>query len=326
MELRTQIEKWPIRGAFTISRESQTEAQVLVATLREGDFSGRGECKPSKRYGETVESVQEQIASIQSSIESGISRDELQQLLPAGAARNALDCALWDLEAKQQSKTIWELIGISEPKPIPTTFTLSLDAPEEMARKAADMSRVHSLLKIKLGGEGDEERLRHIREAAPKTRLIIDANEGWNMDNLQAMVRMCEAVGVELIEQPLPADNDDALTQLKTAVTVCADESAHTTDDIQRLVGRYGAINIKLDKTGGLTEALQMAQEAKEKGLSIMVGCMVSTSLSMAPATVIAQYAQYADLDGPLLLAKDREPAIEYREGMILPTTPVLWG
>ncbi|MFZ2886596.1 MAG: N-acetyl-D-Glu racemase DgcA [Minisyncoccia bacterium] len=325
MKLAVRKEIWPIRGTFTISRGSKTEAEVIVVSVTDGAYEGRGECVPYKRYGETIESVEEQIMSVQGRAQE-LTRQRLQELLPAGAARNAIDCALWDLEAKQVGKTIWDLLSIARPIPKPTMFTLSLDTPEKMAEAAAIASARYSLLKIKLGGEGDEERLRKIREVAPKVRLIIDANEGWNEGNLEKMLRMCESVGVELIEQPLPVGQDDVLIGLETSITVCADESAHVSKDIGRLAQKYDAVNIKLDKSGGLTEALIMAEAARGAGLSIMVGCMVSTSLSMAPATVIAQFAEYADLDGPLLLAKDREPAIGYSEGNILPTTSELWG
>ena len=326
MELTFAVESWPIRGAFTISRGAKTEAQVIVATIRDGEYKGRGECVPYLRYGESIESVQKQIAAVKNAIERGLGREELQKLLPAGASRNALDCALWDLEAKKTGKTIWELAGIQNPKQMSTAFTLSIDTSEVMADRAAEASKEYSLLKVKLGADGVEERLKKIREAAPKARLIIDANEGWNAYNLVSMVKMCESFGVELIEQPLPAGDDNALQNLKTSIKICADESAHAANDIPKLVGRYTAVNIKLDKTGGLTEALNMAQKAKEAMLSIMSGCMVSTSLAMAPATVIAQHADYVDLDGPLLLLKDREPGIEYKSGTIFPTTPALWG
>lgn len=326
MELSFVAETWPIRGTFTVSRGGKKEADVVVVTIRDGAHSGLGECVPYPHYGETVRSVQEQIASVKEKIEQGASRDELQRLLPAGAARNALDCALWDLEAKRKGKTIWGLVGIENPKPMQTAYTVSLDIPRAMAKVAADAAQHYSLLKIKLGGDGDEERLKQIREAAPRARLTVDANEGWNESNVEKMVHACESVGVELIEQPLPAKNDEALRGLKTSIKLCADESAHTSSDIQKLVGRYGAVNIKLDKTGGLTEALAMARKAKGAGLSVMAGCMVSTSLSMAPATVIAQLADYVDLDGPLLLERDREPSIQYQDDAILPTTPELWG
>ncbi len=322
MELSCVIEKWPIRGAFTISRGSKTEAVVVHVTIREGEYEGHGEGVPYARYGETAESVKKQIESVKGSVES---RDQLQGLLPAGAARNAIDCALWDLEAKKSGKSIWGLVGIGSESKL-TAYTISLDTPEKMGEIARGAAEQYQLLKIKLGGEGDVERLRKVREAVPSTRLIVDANEGWNENNLEDMVRICESVGVELIEQPLAVGEDDALVRLTTSVKICADESAHTSEDFQKLVGRYSAVNIKLDKAGGLTEALKMTRAAKEVGLSVMVGCMVSTSLSMAPATVVAQYADYVDLDGPLLLEKDREPAIEYSSNAIAPTGSAVWG
>ncbi|MBI2612485.1 dipeptide epimerase [Candidatus Kaiserbacteria bacterium] len=326
MELSFSVETWPVRAGFAISRGAVKEAQVVVATIRDATYQGRGECVPYQRYGDTVGSVQSQISSVRVAIEAGAGRDELQKLLPAGAARNALDCALWDLEAKQKSKTIWELVGIKNPRPMPTCFTISLDAPEAMAEQAKKVAKQYPVLKIKLGADGDEERLRKIREAAPEARLIVDANEGWNENNIDAMLRACESAGVELLEQPVPAEYSNILKNVRTSILLCADESAHTSADIEKLTNRYGAVNIKLDKTGGLTEALAMAKRAREAGLSVMVGCHVSTSLSMAPATVVAQYADYVDLDGPLLLERDREPHIEYRDGMIRPTTPELWG
>ena len=325
MELSCVAESWPIRGKFAISRGSKTEAKVIVATIRDGAHQGRGECVPYSRYGETIESVQKQIATAKSAIESGLGRDDLQNLLPAGAARNALDCALWDLEAKRSGKTIWELVGIQTPQPKPTTYTISLDTPEKMAASAAVATKAFSPLKVKIGTD-DGGRLAAVRNAAPQARLIVDANEGWNEENLEQMLRSCEAAGVELVEQPLPENHSSILQNTRTSIIICADESAHTSADIPKLIGRYQAVNIKLDKAGGLTEALVMLKKAKEVGLSIMVGCHVSTSLSMAPATVIAQYADYVDLDGPLLLEKDREPSIEYHDGNIFPTTSALWG
>jgi L-alanine-DL-glutamate epimerase-like enolase superfamily enzyme len=335
MELSVKAESWPVREGFAISRGPVHEVQVVVATVRDGGFEGRGESEPYKRYDETVESVQTQIASIHNAFEEGMSRKELQDALPAGAARNALDCALWDLEAKQKGETIWELLGI-EPVPKSISFTIGLDTPETMAKRAADAAKKYSILKIKLGAEGDEERLRAIREAAPEARLIVDANEGWNENNIEAMLRACEAARIELIEQPVSENYSSILParrslgaggqNTRTSIMLCADESAHTAANIEKLVGTYQAVNIKLDKTGGLTEALAMVKKAKVAGLKIMVGCHVSTSLSMAPATVVAQMADYVDLDGPLLLERDREPSIEYKNGMIFPTTPTLWG
>ncbi len=325
MKTSFTTEPWPIRGTFAISRGAKKEAEVIVVTIEHDGYRGRGEGVPYRRYGETVSSAQEQISAIQSEIEKGVDRGKLSELLPAGAARNALDCALWDLECKQKGKTIWELLRIT-PKPMPISYTIGLDGSSVMAEKAREAAKKYSILKLKLGAKGDEERLQKIREAAPKARLIVDANEGWNAGNLEAMLRACESAGVELLEQPVPVEHSNILKNVRTSVSLCADESAHTSADIEKLQGIYQAVNIKLDKAGGLTEALVMAQKAKEAGLKIMVGCIVSTSLSMAPATVVAQYADYVDLDGPLHLAKDRAPAIEYRDGIILPTTPELWG
>jgi L-alanine-DL-glutamate epimerase-like enolase superfamily enzyme len=325
MKLSIAVESWPVRGVFAISRGRVTETQVIVATLGESGHEGQGECVPYARYNETIDSVQNQVASIKRAIERGIDRSELQTLLPPEAARNALDCALWDLECKQKGKTIWELVGI-EPKPMPISFTIGLDTPEVMAEMVAAAAKKYSMLKLKLGAEGDKKRLQVIRKAAPHARLIVDANEGWTADNLEEMVRACESVGVELIEQPVPDIYSSILQNTRTSIRLCADESAHTSADIPKLVGVYDAVNIKLDKTGGLTEALAMAKKAKEAGLVVMVGCMVSTSLSMAPATVVAQMADYVDLDGPLLLEKDREPNVKYADGKIFPTPPDLWG
>ncbi len=324
MQVSLHHEQWPIRGTFSISRGAKTSAEVVVVTVTDGEFLGWGECVPYGRYGETVESVLAQIESILGKVKSGVTREELQSLLPAGAARNAVDCALWDLEAKKTGKSIWELVGI-KPESTVTAYTVSLDTPEKMAA-AAQKAASHALLKLKLGGEGDEERLRRVRDAAPASRLIVDVNEGWTPQNFEAYIRASENVGVELIEQPLPDNHSSVLQNIRTSITICADESAHTSADIPKLIGRYSAVNIKLDKTGGLTEALVMTKAAKDAGLSIMVGCMVSTSLSIAPATVVAQYADYVDLDGPLLLQKDRDMGIEFSECQIYPTTAALWG
>jgi len=328
MELTFAVETWPVRAGFAISRGPVKVAQVIVATIHEGEYQGRGECVPYRRYGETVEGVKEQMASAQSAFEKGMSREALPEALPAGAARNALDCALWDLEAKQKGKTIWELVGIANPQPKLVSFTIGLGAPETMAEQVKGAAQKYSILKIKLGAEGDEERLRKIRQVAPKSRLIVDVNEGWNESNIETMIRACEDASVELIEQPLRDGYSNILQNysIMTSIKICADESARTSADIEKIAGTYRAVNIKLDKAGGLTVALAMAEKAKKAGLAVMIGCHVSTSLSMAPATVVAQLADYVDLDGPLLLERDREPSIEYKDGKIFPTTPLLWG
>lgn len=323
--LSHRAEALPIRGAFTISRGSRTETLAVVCEIEEGGAIGRGECVPYPRYGESVESVSEQIDSVAASVAAGADRAALQGLLPAGAARNAVDCALWDLEAKSSGVRAWDLIGMPAPDGIVTAYTLSLDEPARMAdaaRAAAD----RPVLKIKLGGAGDTERVAAVREAAPRARLIVDANEGWNPAELEARITAMAELGVALVEQPLPAADDAALARIERAVPVCADESCHDRVSLERLAGRYDYINIKLDKTGGLTEALALVDEAERRGFGIMVGCMLSSSLAMAPAMMVAARASFVDLDGPLLLARDREPGIRY-EGSIMRTPPSeLWG
>jgi L-alanine-DL-glutamate epimerase-like enolase superfamily enzyme len=318
-------EAWPIAGSFTISRHSKTEAHVVVVTLRDGPFIGRGECVPYPRYNETVEAVTAALEATRAAIEEGCGRSDVPRLVQPRAAQNALDCALWDIEAKRKGEPVWKLAGLTEPKPLITAYTLSLDTPEAMAQAAAKASS-RPLLKLKLGREGDTERLRLIRKAAPKSRLIVDANEGWTAANLDAMLAICAEVGVELVEQPLSASDDEALRRIKRGVPVCADESAHDRTGLDQLIGKYDAINIKLDKTGGLTEALALAEAAKAKGLRLMTGCMVGTSLAMAPAMLVAQLSDVADLDGPLLLKEDRRPGILYEGSLMNPPPPALWG
>ena len=325
MRLTIADERWPIAGSFTISRGSKTEAHVVTVTLEDGGHAGHGECVPYPRYEETVPQVTAALEASRSRIEAGIARHDIASILAPHAARNALDCALWDLAAKQAGKPVWQLAGLPQPKPAVTAYTLSLDTPEAMGEAAAQAA-ARPLLKLKLGREGDEERLRLIRRNAPNSRLIVDANEGWSPDNLAAMLAACADVGVELVEQPLPAGNDEALRGLRRAVTVCADESAHGLDTLDELVGKYDAINIKLDKTGGLTPAIALARAAQERDLGIMVGCMLATSLAMAPAFLLAPYAEVIDLDGPLLLKKDRVPAITFDGSLMQPPPPELWG
>ncbi len=325
LSLSLAVERWPIAGAFTISRGAKTEAVVVVATLSDGTAQGRGECVPYARYGESVESVVAQIESQRSPLAAGLTRDALQRALPAGAARNALDCAFWDLAAKRSGRPVHELAGLPAPQPLTTAFTLSLDTADAMARAAAH-SASRALLKIKLGAPGDEERITAVRAAAPEATLIVDANEGWDAQNLAGNLAACARAGVALIEQPLPAEDDDTLKAIPHAVALCADESAHDRASLAALSGKYDAVNIKLDKAGGLTEALLMAAEAERRGLAVMVGCMVATSLAMAPAVLLAQRARYVDLDGPLLLAADRPEALRYRESLIYPPSTALWG
>ncbi|MCB1477378.1 MAG: N-acetyl-D-Glu racemase DgcA [Tepidamorphaceae bacterium] len=326
LRIETSVESWPIAGSFTIARGSKTEAVVVVAEIFNGGHTGRGECLPYARYGESVENVRTQIAEQADAISQGMNREKLRKTMPAGAARNAIDCALWDLEAKQAGKRVWELAGQPEPAGIVTAYTLSLGTPEKML-EAARAASARPLLKVKLGGDGDVERMAAVREGAPNSRLIIDANEGWSASNLEANLEACTKAGVELIEQPLPAGDDEALRDIAGAdVLVCADESAHDTSTLADLAGKYTAINIKLDKTGGLTEALALADAARDMGLTIMIGSMVATSLSMAPAMVVAARAEFADLDAPLLLARDREPGLVFEGSRILPPQAALWG
>lgn len=316
--LETMVERWPIVGSFTISRGSRTEAVVVVAKVSESHSTGMGECVPYARYGESIESVVEQIESVAGAIRAGASRHTLLKLLPAGAARNAVDCALWDLEAKRMGKPLHALAGMAQPKPMITAYTLSLGTPETMHEAAAKAAH-RPLLKVKLGGEGDPARIAAVREGAPKSRIIVDANEAWREETLGANLAACEAAGVELIEQPLPAGQDEALGDVSTRITLCADESIHDAASLAHLPGWYSAINIKLDKTGGLTDALALLAAARGKGLKIMVGCMLGTSLAMAPAVLIAEGAEFVDLDGPLLLAKDREPGLRYEGSLLYP-------
>jgi len=325
IELTLAVEAFPIAGRFVISRGVKTEARVVTTTLRAGDHVGRGECVPYARYGESVESVCLAIESVRTAIEAGADRAELQRLLPAGAARNTVDCAMWDLEAKMTRKRAFAAAGFLRLVPLVTAYTLSVGTPEEMraaALKAAD----RPLLKVKLAGDGDDARLAAVREGAPHATLIVDANEAWNEETLVARLDACARFGVALIEQPLPAGKDEMLAQIARPIPICADESAHETASLAGLKGRYDAVNIKLDKTGGLTGALAMAQAARAQGLAIMAGCMVGTSLGMAPATLIGQMAAFVDLDGPLLLARDREPALVYEGSTLLPPSPALWG
>lgn len=324
-QLTIAHESWPIAGSFTISRGTKTTAEVVTVTLSEDGATGRGECVPYPRYDETVDGVFAALEAARPAIEAGMTRHEIAAAIGPRAACNALDCALWDLEAKQTGTPVWQLAGLSPPKPTVTAYTLSLDTPDAMATAAHD-AHDRQLLKLKLGKDGDAERLRAIRAAAPSARLIIDANEGWQPQDLPSLFAVCEETGIELIEQPLPAGNDEALRTIPHPVTVCADESAHDRAGIAELIGKYDAINIKLDKTGGLTEMLATVEAAHEAGLGIMIGCMLATSLAMAPAMIAAGKADFVDLDGPLLLASDRNPGITFNGSIMLPPPASLWG
>jgi len=323
--LTVRLETWPLASAFRISRGAKTEAHVVVAEIVDGPLTGRGEAVPYPRYDETPEGTRAEIEGVRGAVEGGISREGLLEALPPGAARNALDCALWDLEAKQAGRPAWALAGLEKPRPCITAVTLSLDTPEEMGQAAARHAHL-PLLKLKVTGEGDLGRIRAVRENAPGARLIVDANEGWTVPMLEEFLPAFAALGVEMVEQPLPAADDAALEGREFALPLCADESCHTRKDLNRLAGRYPMVNIKLDKTGGLTEALALAAEARAMGFDIMVGSMVGTSLGMAPAALLAGFADYVDLDGPLLLARDRTPGLSYDGAVMAPPEPALWG
>jgi L-Ala-D/L-Glu epimerase len=323
--LAVTVERWPIRGSFTISRGAKDEAVVVVATVGDGRHTGRGECVPYAHYGENVEGVTAAIEACAPAVARGLDLAGLAALLPAGAARNALDCALWDLGAKRSGKSVASLAGVSALRPVLTAYTLSLADPEAMAARAREAA-AYPLLKLKLGGDGDKERLVAVREAVPRARLIADANEAWQPHETESLLAIAAEIGVELVEQPLPAGRDDVLKHIERSVPVCADESVHNRASLDALAGRYDAVNIKLDKTGGLTEALLVAERARGLGLKIMVGSMVATSLAMAPALLVAQDADFVDLDGPLLLVRDREHGLSYDGGMVFPPTPKLWG
>jgi L-alanine-DL-glutamate epimerase-like enolase superfamily enzyme len=324
-KLAARIERWPIAGAFTISRGAKTEAVTVVAEISQGSHTGRGECVPYPRYGETPEATLAAILAMQEALRNGLDRRALQDALPAGAARNALDCALIDLEAKIRGQRAWELLGRPAPRACTTAFTISLGTPEAMAAATAKAAN-RPLLKIKLGGDGDGDRIAAVRNEAPESELIVDANEAWTAGNLEQNLAACKAVGVTLVEQPLPAGQDEVLARIRRPVAVCADESVHDRSSLEALRERYDAINIKLDKTGGLTEALAMADAAQALGFEIMVGCMVATSLSMAPAMLLAPQARFVDLDGPLLLAGDRDGGLRYDDSTVYPPDVALWG
>jgi L-alanine-DL-glutamate epimerase-like enolase superfamily enzyme len=325
--LEVNVESWPIRGSFRIARGAKTEAEVVVAEIADGDVRGRGECVPYARYGETLESVRSALDALMPDVANGLSREELQSRLHAGAARNALDCALLDCEAKARGVRAHEILGLQPPKRVRTAFTLSLDAPEAMAQAASEaVGKGYGLLKLKIAGGDDLARVEAVRRAAPAARLIADANEGWTVEDLIRLAPELAKLGVALLEQPLKAADDDALAGFSSPIPLCADESCHTREDLPRIFGCYSHINIKLDKAGGLTEAVALARKARARGLKLMVGCMVSTSLAMAPVLTLAGMAEFVDLDGPLLLARDREPALDYSQDFIEPPSPAVWG
>lgn len=315
-----RIEAWPLAEPFVISRGTKTEAHVLVVEIRQNGVIGRGEAVPYARYAETPQSALKQVREMFLQ-----DREDIGQTTPAGAARNAVDCALWDLESKFKHQPAYEIAKLPPPRETPTFYTLNLATPKAMAKQALK-HRDLNLLKLKLGGDGDADRMRAVRTARPNARLIADANEAWSPDNLERLLSVAAELEFETIEQPLPADNDARLASINRRVPVCADESAHTTSDLVALQDRYDAVNIKLDKAGGLTEALHMTKRAQALGFKIMVGSMVATSLAIAPALLLANSADWVDLDSPLLLARDRDHAIQIVHGVISPPTAQLWG
>lgn len=325
ISLQAQTERWPIAGAFRIARGAKTEACVVTVRLTQEGATGWGECVPYGRYGETPESVLAQIETVRPLIENGPDRVAIGAAMPPGAARNAVDCALWDLEAKRTGTPVWALAGLPEPGPVTTAFTLSLDEPDAMAQ-AARAAADYPLLKLKIGGADDLARIAAVAAARPDARLIIDANEGLSPETLPVLLKQARALNVELIEQPFPAAEDAALEQIAAPVALCADESLHVSADIERLARRYDAVNVKLDKTGGLTEAIITIAAARAAGMKVMLGCMVGTSLAMAPAAMIAGLADWVDLDGPLLLAQDRVPGLRFEGATLHPPPRALWG
>lgn len=326
MELTARIECWPVAGAFTIARGAKTDVDVVVAEIRDGGLTGRGEGTAIYYHGESAETVASAIAGVADAIREGAGREALPDLLPRGAARNAVDAALWDLEARRTGLPVWRLAGLREPRPLTTAFTISLAEPARMEADARRAAERFPLLKLKLAGKGDVARVAAVRRGAPAARLIVDANEAWTDRDVAGEAAALLPFGVELIEQPVKAGEDHLLDGIASPIPLCADESCQDRSDLPRCAGRYGAINIKLDKAGGLTEALALAAEARTAGFEIMVGCMLSTSLGVAPAFLVAQQAKWVDLDGPLLLACDREPAIDFQGGRIHPPPRELWG
>ena len=319
--LSVTADTFRLAQVFTIARGSRTEAHVLTVRAFADGVVGQGECVPYARYGETLDSVTEQIKGLP----EGISRQDLQDALPAGAARNAVDCALWDLAAKQTGAPVWQLAGLPAPRPLITAYTLSLDTPENMRAEAAKHAR-RPLLKIKLGTPDDMARLEAVREGAPKSPIIVDANEGWTAEVYADLAPHLLRLGVQMVEQPLPAGQDDMLAEIERPLPVCADESCHDRASLPGLKGKYDMVNIKLDKTGGLTEALALRDADRADGYQVMVGCMVGSSLAMAPAILVAQGAEVVDLDGPLLLAEDRAAPLVYDAAGVHPASAELWG
>lgn len=326
LDMSVRQESWPLAKVFRIARHASTEAEVIVVELADGEHTGRGECSPTAHYGESVASVVDQLESSRQALQQGADRAQLAQLLPPGAARNALDCALWDLQAKQTGRRVWQLAGFDALDAVTTAYTLSIDGPAAMGAAARDQA-ARPLLKLKMAGDGqDLDRVEAVRANAPEAEIIVDANESWSIENYRDLVPAFAKLRVAMVEQPFPADADEVLALLARPIPVCADESCHTRADLARLAGRYDLVNIKLDKTGGLSEALALREQALSDGFGIMVGCMIGTSLAMAPAIVAAQGARFVDIDGPLLLAEDRRPGLDFSGSLAAPSTPQLWG
>ncbi|MGX5828317.1 N-acetyl-D-Glu racemase DgcA [Mesorhizobium sp. 43Arga] len=323
--ISVEAERFPIAGTFTISRGSKTEAEVITCTISQDGHSGRGECVPYKRYGETMDGVRDAIEAMRERIVDGIDRTALLDAMLAGAARNAVDCALWDLQAKISGKPVANAIWPAPLRALETAYTLSLGEPEAMAAQARTNAG-RPLLKVKIGSDNDMARIRAVTEAAPQSRIILDANEGWTDDNIVANLAFAAEQGIALVEQPLPAGRDEILRHIAHPVPICADESVHEAKNLETLAGLYDAVNIKLDKSGGLTAALMLRDRARELGFGVMVGCMVGTSLAMAPAVLLAQDADFVDVDGPLLLARDRVPGLVYQGSLVSPPDRALWG
>ncbi len=318
-------ESWPLARPFAISRGVKTAAETIVCVIEENGLTGRGECTPYARYGETPDSVVREIEAMAPALAQGATRAAIAGLMPPGAGRNAVDCALWDLQVQQNGAPAWRLAGLPAPAPVVTAFTISLGPPAEMQAQA-EAARAYPLLQLKLGGDDPLACVRAARRGAPAARLVADANEGWGFAQLRAIAPELAALGVELVEQPLPAADDHALEGWPSPILLCADESFHTAGDVATAARRYGAVNVKLDKTGGFTEAVAAARAAKAAGLKVMVGCMVASSLAMAPAALIAGLADYVDLDGPLLLKADRPGGFAFHDGLMQPAPAGLWG
>ena len=325
MKLKVETKVWPLREPFTITRGTMTECEVIVVSLDDGRYVARGEAVGVDYHGETLASMIEQVEQIREKVERGVSRQELLELLPPGGARNVIDCALWDLEAKRSGKRAWELAGIANPKPISTTETIgirTLSAYEERARQLSS----YEWIKVKVNADQPIECVRAVRRGAPNAKLVVDANQAWDVKQLVEIAPALVELKVDLLEQPVPVGGDDGLAGITLPIPVCADEPANTVDDLPHLVERYDYVNIKLDKSGGLTAGLELAHAARAKGMKLMVGCMVGGSVAMAPGMIVAQLCEVADLDGPLLQAADWPNAIEYRNGIMSLPSRELWG